>query len=238
VRIGGFQRASLVEYPGKVSAVVFTIGCNLRCPFCYVPWLVIPNGMDGVKEIREDDVLAYIKRNAGLIDAVVVTGGEPTLQDDLPDFFRKVKQAGLLTGIETNGSNFLMLEKLIREKLVDHVAMDVKTALEYKKYKNVTGGALTMELFENVRKSLSMIMGSKISYEFRTTLVKEYHTKEDIIEICKSIVGAKAYYLQNLQPTKRFLGGERFTPFSEKEIGEILSEGKKYVNIVYRKGYA
>ncbi|MEM2909829.1 MAG: anaerobic ribonucleoside-triphosphate reductase activating protein [Nitrososphaerota archaeon] len=234
MRIGGFQKVSLVEYPGKVSTVVFTVGCNFRCPFCYVPWLVIP---DEVKEVRKDEVLSYIKRRAGLIDAVVVTGGEPTLQESLPDFFREVRRIGLLTGIETNGSNFFMLEKLVRERLVDYVAMDIKTALEYEKYKKVTGSILTRELFENVKRSLSLLMESGISYEFRTTLVKEYHTKEDIIEICKSIEGAKIYYLQNLQPTKRLLGGEKLTPFSEEEIEGLLTEGRRYVNIVYRRGY-
>lgn len=235
MRIGGFQKTSLIEHPGKVSSVVFTIGCNLRCPFCYVPQLVLPEKIKAVKEISEDYIFSYLERNKGLVDAVVLTGGEPTLQTDLVDFVRKLKSNGLLVGIETNGTNPSLLSDLIRDKLVDYVAMDVKTVLNFEKYNIVVGGVLTVDLFEKIERSIDLLLSSDIPYEFRTTLVKELHERDDVLEICKRLKGARAYYLRNFKKVGDILGGRELAPFEEREIEEIVSEGRNFLSVRYRR---
>jgi pyruvate formate lyase activating enzyme len=128
-----------------------------------------------------------------------------------------------------------MLKELVEKKLVDYVAMDIKTKLDFENYNRIVGGVLTKEMFENVKKSIEFLLKTK-NYEFRTTIVKEFHTKDDIIEICKNIRGAKVYYLQNLKSDVELICGKKLTPFSEREIEEIVDEGKKFVNVSYRKG--
>jgi len=235
MRIGGFQKVSLLDYPGKVSSIIFTLGCNFRCKFCYVPQLVLPERMKEVREIEESEILSYLQKNKKFIDAVVITGGEPTIFLDLPQFIEKIKKIGFLVALETNGSNFEMLKALIDNKLVDYVEMDIKTRLDFEKYNEIVGNILTKETFENVKKSINLLLEGKVDYEFRTTLVKEFHTKEDIIEICKAIRGARVYFLQNLKNDVELLCGKKLTPFKEEEIKEIVNEGQKHTNIVYRK---
>ena len=234
MRIGGFQKLSLLDYPGKLSAIIFTLGCNFRCPFCYVPHLVLPEMMKKIKEISVGYVLAYLTKRKRFLDAVVVSGGEATIHSDLPDFLKEIKSMGYLVALETNGSNNRMLRQLISDGLVDYVEMDLKAPLEFNKYNRAVGGVLTEETFKNVRESVEMLLASSIDYEFRTTLVKELHTKEDILEICRSIEGAKRYYLQNFRKTGLYVGGRELTPFKEKEIKEILEVGRRFVNITYR----
>ena len=234
MRIGGFQKLSLLDYPGKLSAIIFTLGCNFRCPFCYVPHLVLPEMMKKIKEIPVEYVLAYLKKRKRFLDAVVVSGGEATMHSDLPDLLKQIKSMGYLVALETNGSNNRMLRQLISDGLVDYVEMDLKAPLEFNKYNKAVGGVLTKEAFKNIRESVEMLLTSSIDYEFRTTLVKELHTKEDILEICRSIEGAKRYYLQNFRRTGLYVGGKELTPFKEKEIKEILEAGRRFVNITYR----
>jgi len=234
MRIGGFQKLSLLDYPGKLSAIIFTLGCNFRCPFCYVPHLVLPEMMKKIKEIPVEYVLAYLKKRKRFLDAVVVSGGEATMHSDLPDLLKQIKSMGYLVALETNGSNNRMLRQLISDGLVDYVEMDLKAPLEFNKYNRAVGGVLTEETFKNVRESVEMLLASSIDYEFRTTLVKEIHTKEDILKICRSIKGAKRYYLQNFRRTGLYVGGKELTPFKEKEIKEILEAGRRFVNITYR----
>jgi len=234
MRIGGFQKLSLLDYPGKLSAIIFTLGCNFRCPFCYVPHLVLPEMMKKIKEIPVEYVLTYLKKRRRFLDAVVVSGGEATIHSDLPDFLKQIKSMGYLVALETNGSNNRMLRQLISDRLVDYVEMDLKAPLEFNKYNRAVGGVLTEEAFKNIRESVEMLLASSIDYEFRTTLVRELHTKEDILEICRSIEGAKRYYLQNFRRTGLYVGGMELTPFKEKEIKEILEVGRRFVNITYR----
>lgn len=235
LRIGGFEKLSLLDYPGKVSSIVFTSGCNFRCKFCYVPQLVLPEKIKETKEISESEVFFYLDKNKKLIDAVVVTGGEPTIFEDLPRFFQKIKARGFLTGLETNGTNPAMLELLVKNHLVDYIAMDIKTMLDFEKYNRIAGNVLSKKMFEDIKKSIKLILESKVDYEFRTTLVKNLHSREDILEICRSIQGANAYYLQNFRGMGPVVGKEKLMPFDEEDIQKIISEGKKYVNILYRK---
>ena len=234
MRIGGFQKLSLLDYPGKLSAIIFTLGCNLRCPFCYVPQLVLPEMMKKIKEIPVEYILSYLKKRRMFLDGVVVSGGEATIHSDLPDLLEEIKSMGYLVALETNGSNSRMLRQLVSDSLVDYIEMDLKAPLEFEKYNRAVGGVLTEGIFKNIRESVEMLLASSIDYEFRTTLIRELHTKEDILEICRSIEGAKSYYLQNFRRTGLHVGGEELTPFKENEIKEILEAGRRFVNITYR----
>ena len=234
MRIGGFQKLSLIDYPGKVSCIVFTMGCNLRCPYCYVPQLVLPEKMGKLKEIPISEIFSFLQKNKGLNEAVVITGGEPTLHKDLPEFIRKVKDMGYSVALETNGTNFEMLKNLIEENLVDYVEMDVKNRLDFEKYSLTTGGVLTEDAFENVKKSIKLLLEGKTACEFRTTVVKEFHTVEDVVEIAKTIKGAEVYYLQNFKADAEVVGGKRFTPMDEEAMKEIVKRASKFVRVVRR----
>lgn len=231
--IAGFQKISLIEYPGKISSIVFLASCNFRCQFCYVPQLVFPEKIKEIKNWSEDYILSYIEENKKFIEAIIFTGGEPTLNQDLPELIQKIKSKGFLIGLETNGSNPKMLSNLIRHRLVDYVAMDIKTRLEFEKYKEIVG-SLTEETFEKIKESIRNLLLSPIDYEFRTTIMKEFHSVEDIVDICKSIRGAKVYYLQNFKKLNETISKREFTPFEENEIEEIIKKGKKFVNIKFR----
>jgi pyruvate formate lyase activating enzyme len=235
MKILGLQKQSLIEYPGRISAVVFLGGCNLRCQFCYVPHLVLPEEIEKQKEIPQKEIFSFLKERKNFLEAVAISGGEPTINKELPDFIRKIKKLGYLVELETNGTNPKMVKYLIERKLVDYVAIDIKHRLDsFEKYKEITGWVLTKEMFENIKKSVKILISSKVDYEFRTTIMKEFHKKDDILEICREIQGAKVYYLQNYQKNHT-ISGKTFTPFDEKEIEEIVKEGQKFVNIKYRK---
>ena len=234
MRIGGFQKLSLIEYPGKISCVVFTIGCNLRCPYCYVPQLVLPEKMKGLKEISTSEIFSFLEKNRRLNDAVVITGGEPTLQPDLRDFMRRIKEMDYLVAIETNGTNFEMLKLLIEEGLVDYVEMDIKNRLDFERYNLTVGNVLTEEVFENIKKSIELLLKDIVPYEFRTTLVKEFHGVDDVVEIAKAIRGARAYYLQNLEIGVETIGKEKFTPVDRETLEEMIKRVSKFVRVIGR----
>jgi len=236
MKILGLQKQSLIEYPGKISAVIFLGGCNFRCHFCHVPTLVLPELIETQNEISQKEILSFLEKRKTFLEAVSITGGEPTLNNDLPDFIKKIKSLGFLVQLETNGTNPEMLRKLIEEKLIDYAAMDIKHRLDsFEKYNEITGFKLTKELFENIKESIKILLSNKVDYQFRTTLIKEFHQKEDILEICKEIQGAKIYYLQNYQKENKTISGNIFTPFKEEEIEEIIKDCKNLVNIHYRK---
>lgn len=236
MKIAFLQKQSLIEYPGKISAVIFLAGCNFRCQFCYVKNLVLPEEIKKIKPIPQKEVFSFLKERKGFLDAVSLTGGEPTINADLLEFIKKIKEIGYLVELETNGSNFEMLKNLVKEKLVDYVAMDIKHNFVFEKWYEITGYVLTKEIFENIQKSVDFLLEGKVDYEFRTTLVKEFHQKEDIIEICKKLAGAKIYFLQNFKETEgKTLSGKNFTSFSKEEIEEIVKEGRKYTNVRARE---
>ena len=231
MKILGIQKQSLIEYPQKICTVIFLAGCNLRCPFCYVPSLVLQERIKKTEPISENEIFSFLKERKNFLEAVVITGGEPTMNPDLPEFTKKIKKLGYLVGLETNGTNFLMLRDLVENKLIDYVALDIKHKFDFEKWNEGTGGVLTKKMYENIKKSVEFLMEEKIDYEFRTTLVKEFHKIEDIIEICKSIKNAKVYYLQNYEEKNETVSGRKFTPFSDEEIQRIIEEGKIYTNI-------
>lgn len=224
--IGGLQKSSLIDYPGKISAVIFTQGCNFRCPYCHNPELV--NGERETGNRRNEHVFEFLKRRVNKLDGVVITGGEPTLHDDLPEFIKQVKDLGFAVKLDTNGINPEMLQKLIDEKLIDYVAMDIKAPID--SYSDVVCVKVNAE---KILKSIEILKNSNIDYEFRTTVVKSQLSCADFEKIGALIQGAKIYYLQRFLPTKTldesFLNQETY---SDEEFIPIIEEFKKYVQTV------
>ena len=189
MRIGGFQEFSLIEYPGNISAVVFTQGCNFRCPFCYNPDLVLPERFG--LAVDERDILAFLKRRAGALEGVTITGGEPFVQEDLADFLGKVKDMDYQVKINTNGSFPEKLKDVIDQGLVDYVAMDVKAPFD--KYSALAG--VKVDIFQ-LRRSIDILIGSGLDHEFRTTVVKNMLEHSDLEIIAGMLKGAAHYRLQ------------------------------------------
>ncbi len=193
MQIAGLQKSSLVDYPSKIAAVVFTLGCNFRCPYCHNPNIL--TAVSTNKLFDEAAVFDFLKTRKGKLDAVVVSGGEPTLQKDLGNFFKKLKELGFLTKLDTNGSSPKILEYLIKEELLDYVAMDIKAPIE--KYKEIARVNIDTN---NILKSIEILKDSKIGYEFRTTTVKSQLSFEDFEKIGKMLCGTENYYLQKFKP--------------------------------------
>jgi len=223
MKIGGFQRFSLIDYPGKISAIIFTQGCNFRCPYCHNPELIDPKLFTSA--IDEDLILSFLRKRVGKLDGVVITGGEPLLQHDLIEFIKKIKEMGYLVKLDTNGSYPEKLERLL--DLIDYIAMDIKAPLE--KYRNVVR---TDVCTEKIMESITIILNGDIDYEFRTTVVKALLTEDDLICIAKLIRGAKRYVLQKFVASKildkSFAGNAKC--FSEDELNIIKERVKKYVS--------
>ncbi|MDP2934466.1 MAG: anaerobic ribonucleoside-triphosphate reductase activating protein [bacterium] len=223
MKIGGLQKLTLVDYPGKVAATVFLIGCNFRCGFCHNPELVNPEEAKKQPLIDEKEFFEFLEGKEGLIDGICITGGEPTIQPDLYDFIRKIRQKGFLIKLDTNGSNPEVLSKLVNENLVDFIAMDIKTSLD--NYKKTVGTEVNLE---NIKKSVEIIKSSGIDYEFRTTVVPGLVEKKDIEEIGKWLKGAKKIVLQQFQNKKvlnnKFKKIQQYPDKTLKEFGKILEK--------------
>lgn len=221
--IGGLHKTSLIDYPGKICAIVFTQGCNFRCPYCHNPELVEPELFQN--PIEAEEILFFLKTRIKKLDAVEITGGEPTLQKDLMKFITAIKNMGFLVKLDTNGSNPKIIKKLLNENLIDYIAMDIKAPL--KKYTAVTGIKVNIN---KIKESIYLIKNSEINYEFRTTIVKPLLTKEDLIEISKLIKGADLYVLQKFISSKTldpdFLTKETY---SDKELYIIKRRIEKQV---------
>lgn len=213
MKIGGLQKCSLIDYPGKISAIVFTVGCNFHCPYCHNPELV----NETATEISEADVFTFLERRKNILDAVTITGGEPTLHADLIPFIQRVKAMGFLVKLDSNGTNPEVIERVQKDALVDYIAMDIKAPLE--KYSATVARPVDVE---NIKKSIALLIGGNTAYEFRTTVVKSLLSLDDIARIGESIQGARTYYLQKFVPTKTlnpaFL---RKTTFSDDEFEEM-----------------
>ncbi len=218
MKIGGLQKLSLIDYPEKISAVIFTQGCNFRCPYCHNPQLV------GVKLhqpcLEAKDLVRFVEIRRGGLDAVVITGGEPSLQEDLIPFIMDIRKLGFAVKLDTNGSRPRVLERLLRDGLVDFIAMDVKAPFE--KYPDVVRAPLEKD---NLRESIRLVIGAKIPHEFRTTAAASLLMPEDILTIAREIGGAKRYTLQRFQPgqTLETMFAEEKT-FSDEEFVQIKNQ--------------
>lgn len=189
IKFCGIEPLSLVDLDGKLACTIFTNGCNFRCPFCHNKDLVLNQN---IQEISFDEIINFLKLRKNMLDAVCVTGGEPTLHPDLEEKLKEIKKLGYYIKLDTNGSNPDMVIDLYNKGLIDYVAMDIKNTLS--KYSK-TCDNVHVNLF-NIQKTINFLMTSGIEYEFRTTLINEFHTIEDIIEIGKWLNGAKKYFLQ------------------------------------------
>ncbi|MDI6776008.1 MAG: anaerobic ribonucleoside-triphosphate reductase activating protein [Syntrophales bacterium] len=226
MKIGGLQKVSLLEYPGQICAIVFSQGCNFRCPYCHNPELVDPDLYGQC--LAEEEFFSFLNKRKGKLDAVTITGGEPTIQADLLSFIRHIKKMGHLIKIDTNGSHPEVLTKLIEGKLVNYIAMDIKGPLE--KYGIITGTQIHQCL---IKESIEMIMHSGIEYEFRTTVVRSQLTKNDLFHCGKLIKNARLYVLQPFIPSKtldrEFLAE---TTYSYEEFKDIKKKLEKHISRV------
>ena len=191
MKINGFQKLTLLDFPGKVACTVFTAGCNFRCPFCHNASLV--THIESENLFDSEEILKYLKKRYGILEGVCITGGEPLLQPDLAEFIAGIKEIGYKVKLDTNGSNPEKLKELVKNGFIDYVAMDIKNCKE--KYAK-TAGIENLKL-QDIEQSVDFLLTGKVNFEFRTTVVKEYHTTEDIRKIGEWIKGAPRYFLQN-----------------------------------------
>ena len=195
MKIGGLQKVSLIDYPDAICAVVFLQGCNFQCSYCHNPQLVDPKLFGPCLDERK--VLEFLGTRVGKLDAITITGGEPSIQKDLIRFIRLVKKMGFAVKLDSNGSQPQVIKELLEENLLDFIAMDIKAPLE--KYKSIVKVPVDTQ---SIQESVKLILKSRIPHEFRTTVVKSQLTAKDILEIAKLISGAKRYALQKFAPTK------------------------------------
>ena len=228
--IGGIHTLTLLDYPGKVACIIFTTGCNFRCGYCHNAEFVLP---EKIKErmndmIPEEKIFNFLDKRKGKLDGVVVSGGEPTIHPDLVDFIRKIKAKGFLVKLDSNGTNPQVLERLLKEKLVDYIAMDVKASKE--KYDEVTG---VKNNFAAIKHSRDILKSSEIDYEFRTTVIKGFHDEEEMRKIAQFCRGAKQYTIQNFRPQK-VLDKEfkKFNGFTKKELASFKAIAEEKIESV------
>ena len=217
---------TMLDYPGRVACTIFTYGCNFRCPFCHNATLVI----DEAQLFSENEILSYLNKRKGILDGVCISGGEPLLQNDIFDFIKKIKSLGLLVKLDTNGSYPERLREAIDSGLVDYVAMDIKTSKE-----NYSRVADTNVKIEDIEKSVQILLESNIDYEFRTTVVRELHTKEDFVKISNWIKGAKRYFLQCFKDNENLIGNN-LSAYTLPELEGFLEVLKDNINEVRLRG--
>ncbi len=225
--ISGLQKTTLIDYPEKIACTVFTHGCNFRCPFCHNPELVTkPPKEDEV--ISEEEFFKFLKNRRYLLEGVVVTGGEPCVNKEIVDFAKKIKEKGFNVKIDTNGSFPKIIQKLLEEKAVDYIAMDIKSTLE--EYEATTGG---FNEIQKILESIELIKNSNVDYEFRTTVVKGMHTEEIMENMGRFLKGVKSFSLQNFKYSKSISSKfSKDNEFSKKELEKFGKIFKKYVENV------
>ncbi len=225
--IKGFIDLSLIDWDGKVSAVIFLPHCNLRCPFCYNTPLVLKP--EELQTIPYEEIRQYLTKNKDWLDGVVITGGEPTVHNELPNLCKQVKKLGLRVKLDTNGTNPEMLKKLIEQKLLDYIAMDIKAPLTQEKYSVV--GVKTKNLLAEVNRSVEILLKSTVDYEFRTTLIPTVHDQSTIKQICSRLKDCKKYVLQNFKGDVETLDPkfQNIKPFPSKDMKEFLNLAGKIV---------
>lgn len=229
MRICGLNKTTLLDYPGKVAATVFLGGCNFRCPFCQNGSLVLAPQEE--PEIQLEKLWAFLEKRRGILDGVCVTGGEPTLSLQLPELLEKIKELGYLVKLDTNGSNPEVVDELLKKRLVDYIAMDVKTSKE--EYKKVAGTESVN--IEKICQSVEMIMDRAPDYEFRTTVVKELHGKEDFESMGEWLSGAKVCYLQAYRDSEGVIR-PGFSSYTKEDLEEFADILRRTIPLVQIRG--
>lgn len=232
MQIKGFQKFSLLDYPEKICAIVFTPGCTLRCPFCYNPELVAND--PGLRVFAEKEILAFLAQRRGKLEGLVITGGEPTLQRDFPNFILAVKALGYLVKVDTNGTQPVMLRRLIAERLVDYIAMDIKTDL--KRYPLLKPSVPLARIYQSAKLLSEEAAQQGIAYEFRTTVVPKIVDRKAIENIGKRIQGAERYALQQYRPEKTLQKDYCSRVYSDQELKSLKKIAQRYVKKVELRG--
>jgi len=219
---------SLIDWEGKIVSTLYVPSCNFRCPYCYNCDLILYP--ENFPNIAQSGIDSFLLERKDFIDGICMSGGEPTLYPDLPAYFKEIKEKGFLIKLDTNGTNPKLLKKLLNLGLVNYIAMDIKSALDFNHYSEAAG-IKDKIMLEKVKNSIKIIMNSKIDYEFRTTVVPLLHSKETIMEIARYISGAKKYVLQNFSPLEKTLDPsfQKIKPYSDEKIQELSKKAKKYV---------
>jgi pyruvate formate lyase activating enzyme len=229
MKIGGFQKTSLLDYPDEISAIIWTVGCNFNCPFCYNIDLVNKTA----KIHSEEQVINFLEKRKNVIDALVITGGEPLIQKDIASFCEKIKKIGYKIKIDTNGTFPKKLQDLLDKKLVDYIAMDVKAPKD--KYKKLAGTDVDLSKIE---KSIQTIKDKAPDYEFRTTVVPDLLNPKDVVEIAKWLEGSKRFYLQQFKDDAYHLSEkfDRANPYDVTELDQMLQKVKPYFKECFLRG--
>lgn len=236
--LGGFQPLTLLDYPGHTACMVFTAGCNMRCGYCHNPELVIPQVIRTRAPesfMAEEDFFAFLAKRKGLLDGVVITGGEPTVQADLLDFMRRVKAQDFLVKLDSNGANPGVLQQAIDEKIVDFIAMDIKAPPS--RYNDLMDGQATVDTAK-ITQSKNIILGSGLPHEFRTTVLQGFHSENDVREIAQFCAGAQTLALQNFRPGAGMLYPRfaQYRPFSAQQMQTMSDSAKPYAAQVLVRG--
>jgi len=242
--IAGLQKTTLIDYPGKIACIIFLAGCNFRCPWCYSAELVLPEKIIKQPRISEEEFFNFLRQRKGMLEGVVICGGEPTINKDLPKFIEKIKGLGYSVKLDTNGSNPEMLKSLVKSNLIDYVAMDIKASKsEIRNPKSETNLKYKISIYEkimqegvkmtDIEESVEFLKNGKLDFEFRTTVVNTIHKKEDFLEIAKWIGGPNIkYYLQNFVAQKTIDPAfERIEPFKKEFLEQIVKEISPYFKI-------
>ncbi|MCR4586874.1 MAG: anaerobic ribonucleoside-triphosphate reductase activating protein [Lachnospiraceae bacterium] len=229
MQIHGLSKLTLLDYPGHTAATIFTGGCNMRCPYCHNMELVLHP--ETYPSIAEEEVLDFLKKRIGILQGVCITGGEATLQPDLGDFIRKIRELGFLVKLDTNGYRPEVLKQFLEDGILNYVAMDIKNSRE--KYAQTVG--LPKMDISRIEESVELLINSTIDYEFRTTVIREMHEKEDFEAMGEWIRGAKAYYLQSFVESEGVLC-PGFSPWDKEHLEEFAELVKKYVPNVSVRG--
>ncbi len=227
MKILGLEKVSMVDYPKKICATIFTGGCDFKCVFCHNSGIVNEN----YEPLKEEDILSYLESRKNLLDAVTISGGEPTIQRDLEDFIVKVKNLGFLVKLDTNGTNPLVLKNLLDKNLLDYVAMDIKN--NFADYGEIAG--IPNLSADKIKQSLEILRASNVEYELRTTLVAHYHTEENIKKMANELAGEKILYLQKFKDCETCIKSnleaipkseaENFKQILSKKIKEVILRG-------------
>lgn len=231
MKIGGLQKLTLLDYPGKLASTVFTSGCSFKCPFCHNKELVfVP---ENYSFLNTEEVLSYLAKRKNLLDGICITGGEPLLQEGLLPFIEAVKEMGYFVKLDTNGNNPEKLKEIVNSGLVDYVAMDIKNCK--KKYHETVG--LNEHVFDihRIEKSVSFLLSGEVDYEFRTTVVKELHTKEDLLSLADWIKGAKNYYLQQYVDSENVID-RKWSAYNKEEMEDLCNAVKEIIPVCKLRG--
>ncbi len=222
MNFNGFQKLTLLDYPGRVACTLFLAGCNFRCPFCHNAFLV--TDIDNSQTFSEEEILSHLKKRKGILEGVCITGGEPLLRPDLEDFIKKVKEIGLSVKLDTNGTDPEKLLSLIERGLIDYVAMDIKSCPE--NYGRVAG-VENLDILP-ILKSVEILKSGRVPFEFRTTIVKELHTLEDIEKIGRWIKGAPRYFLQNFVDSGNLIQSN-LHEYDKETLEKMVKIARKFV---------